>query len=163
MQPIDTNLQSLESKLTSVARDAKKPWVSRSADGLKSSIRVRINESSTEDTITISFSNYGLFLDAGVKGRLGKGVSQAGFFGVKEKPYQFRKAPKRELKKEPYPGYLMGIAPRPWVKSMVDAITKEVIKYEEENLPKEIKDKILADLKRLNPNFQGNAVTISVT
>lgn len=162
MQPLDTNLTQIESKLTSVAKDAKKPWISRSADGLKNSIVVRINESSTEETITISFRNYGLFLDAGVKGRFG-GISQAGFFGTKEQAYQFRRTPKKQLKKEPYPGYGFGIAPRPWVKSMVDAITKEVVKYEEENLPKEIKEKILADLQKLNPNFQGNAVTITVS
>lgn len=162
MQPLETDLSKIEAKLTQVAKDAKKPWISRSSDGLKSSIRVRINDASTEDTITVSFNNYGLFLDAGVKGRLG-GTTQAGFFGVKEQPYEFKIAPKREPKVKPYPTYGLGIAPRPWVKSMVDAITKEVVKYEEQELPKQIKDKILADLKKLNPNFMGNAVTITVS
>jgi len=163
MQPLETDLSKIEAKLTQVAKDAKKPWISRSSDGLKSSIRVRINDASTEDTITVSFNNYGLFLDAGVKGRLG-GTTQAGFFGVKEQPYEFKRTPKTPLgEREPYRNYGLGIAPRPWVKSMVDAITKEVVKYEEQELPKQIKDKILADLKKLNPNFMGNAVTITVS
>jgi len=159
---MNTDLSKIEAKLTQVAKDAKKPWVSRSSDGLKSSIRVKVNESSTEETINISFNNYGLFLDAGVKGRLG-GISQAGFFGVKQQAYSFKRAPKKEPKVKPYPTYGLGIAPRPWVQAMVDAITEEVVNYEEQELPKQIKDKILADLKKLNPNFMGSAVSITVS
>ncbi len=88
-------------------------------------------------------------MDAGIKGREflgGKGETGKGFFGTKpEGVFQFRKPRKKELERAPYPGYGFGIAPRPWIKSMVDAITKEVVKYEEQELPKQIKEKIVAD------------------
>lgn len=158
---IELNLERIQERLTQVAKNTKKPWTSRSADGLLNSIKVSVLQKEEGETILISFKNYGLFLDAGVKGRFG-GISQAGFFGTKEPAYSFKRQPKRELKRPPYPGYGYGITPRPWVKTMVDALTQEIVAFEEAELPKQIKDKLLQDIKKTLPGFSESIVTIEV-
>ncbi len=143
---ITLDLRKIEERLTGIAQSSKKTWVPGPNNALNSSIRVSLSPDSETQFVTVSFKNYGLYLDAGVKGRFG-GVTQAGYFGTKKEPYSFKRVPKKELKKAPYVGYGYGIAPRPWIKTMMEALTKEIVEFEKGYLPLQIKEKILKDLK----------------
>ena len=155
-------LEKIADQLTTIAQTTPKPWMNQKGV-LNSSIEVSVEQDKDgEQIIVLSFRNYGLFLDAGVKGRFG-GISQAGFFGVKEPAYSFKRIPKREPKKAPYLNYGFGIAPRPWIQKVVDAMTEEILDFEKVNLPQEIKQKLVDQLKNLNRTSPDSAITVSIS
>jgi hypothetical protein len=156
-------IEKIANQLTETAQTTPKPWDNQKGV-LNNSIKVSVEQDKDgEQTIVLSFEYYGLFLDAGVKGRGGLGVTQAGFFGIKEEPYSFKRVPKRTLKKNPYPGYLMGIAPRPWIQNVIDALTEEILDFEKVNLPQEIKQKLVGQLKNLNRTSADEAITVTIS
>lgn len=155
-------LEKIANQLTETAQTTPKPWNNQKGV-LNSSIEVSVEQDKDgEQTIVLSFRNYGLFLDAGVKGRLG-GLSQAGFFGTKEQAYSFKRVPKREPLRKPYPTYGFGIAPRPWIQNVVDALTEEILDFEKVNLPQEIKQKLVGQLKNLNRTSADEAITVTIS
>jgi len=156
-------LEKIADQLTGIAKSTPKPWDNQKGV-LNSSIEVSVEQDKDgEQTIVLSFRNYGLFLDAGVKGRTGLGVTQAGFFGIKEEPYSFKRVPKREPLRKPYPTYGFGIAPRPWIQNVVDALTEEILDFEKVNLPQEIKQKLVGQLKNLNRTSADEAITVTIS
>jgi hypothetical protein len=155
-------LEKIANQLTETAQTTPKSWNSQTGV-LNSSIEVSVEQDKDgEQTITLSFEYYGLFLDAGVKGRMG-GLSQAGFFGTKVPAYSFKRVPKRTLKKNHYPGYLMGIAPRPWIQNVIDALTEEILDFEKVNLPQEIKQKLVDQLKKSSITSGDKAITVTIS
>ena len=155
-------LEKIADQLTGIAQTTPIPWMNQKGV-LNSSIEVSVEEDKDgEQIIVLSFRNYGLFLDAGVKGRLG-GISQAGFFGTKVKAYEFMRVPKREPKRKPYPTYGFGIAPKPWIQNVVDALTEEILDFEKVNLPQEIKQKLVGQLKNLNITSPDKAITVTIS
>jgi hypothetical protein len=155
-------LEKIADQLTGTAQATPKPW-NRQTGVLNSSIEVSVEQDKDgEQTIVLSFKNYGLFLDAGVKGRLG-GLSQAGFFGTKVDAYSFKRIPKREPKKPPYLDYGFGIAPKPWIQNVIDALTEEILDFEKVNLPQEIKQKLVEQLKKSSITSGDKAITVTIS
>ena len=139
---INLNLEKYSDKLTQIAQ-ASYP----ESGNLKSSIRVSI----TEDEVVISFANYGLFQDGGVKGVFG-GMSGQGFNKV---TYQYKNARGKFGRLKPVGGNLpyaarvnirkFGIPAKPWISKMLRNLSEEIAKEIEFELP----DFIEAEIARL--------------
>ena len=138
---INLGLEKYSDKLTQIAQ-ASYP----ESGNLKSSIRVSI----TDNEVVISFANYGLFQDGGVKGVL-SGMSGQGFNGVS---YQY-KDKKGKFGFKPVGGNLpygarvnirkFGIPAKPWIAKMLRSLEQEIAKEIEIELP----DFIEAEIARL--------------
>jgi hypothetical protein len=139
---VNFNLDKLSQQLTTVAQQAYPE-----SGSLKSSIKV----TTTEDTITITFKNYGLFQDAGVQGAFGtKNPSGRGYskeiFKYKAKKDKFgRPAPvggnlnwgaRVNIRK-------FGIPAKPWIARMITNISDQIAKDIEITLPPQIEAEIV--------------------
>jgi len=146
---IKLDLEKYAGKLTQIAQEAPKPFSGRSTGALKSSIKVEITGGEEGDLISITFNNYGLFVDAGVKGTK-SGSSGKGFNG---KNYQYKEVfgiKSRSLL--PVGGPLpwgarvnirkFGIEAKPWIQNMINAITEEMGKDIASDLPPIIEKQI---------------------
>ena len=141
---INLGLEKYSSKLTQIAQ-ASYP----ESGNLKSSIRVSI----TEDEVVISFANYGLYQDGGVKGVL-SGLSGQGFnkvtYNYKNKRDKFGRL--KPVGKFPYTGPLsygarvnirkFGIPAKPWISKMLNNLSQEIAKEIEFELPDFIEGEI---------------------
>jgi hypothetical protein len=138
---INVPLKKYSNKLTQIAQ-ASYP----ESGNLKSSIRVSI----TDDEVVISFANYGLFQDGGVKGVL-SGMSGQGFNKVS---YEY-KDKRGKFGFKPVGGNLpygarvnirkFGIPAKPWIANMLTNLSEEIAKEIEFELP----DFIEAEIARL--------------
>ncbi len=128
---INVPLEKYSNKLTQIAQ-ASYP----ESGNLKSSIRVSIEG----NEITISFANYGLFQDGGVKGVL-SGMSGQGFnkvvydyedkrgkFGFKPVGGNLPYAARVNIRK-------FGIPAKPWIAKMLNNLSEEIAKEIEIELP----------------------------
>jgi hypothetical protein len=109
------------------------------------SIKVEVGGTEDEPEYILSFNNYGLFLDAGVQGKLG-GRSGAGYDGTL---YKFDGKVNLTVPKTPKPGSGFGIAPRPWIANAIDAITKAAAEGFETQLSAEIEKSIVQTIENI--------------
>jgi len=145
---IKLDLKKYEGKLTQIAQEAPKPFSGRSTGALKSSIKVEITGGESGDLISVKFNNYGLFVDAGVKGTIG-GSSGKGYSG---KSYGYQNKKDRFGRPSPVGGDLpwgarvnirkFGIEAKPWIQNMINAITEEMGKDIALDLPPIIEKQI---------------------
>ncbi len=154
MQEIVLPLDKLSSKLTQIAQDSYPK-----SGALKSSIKVTIQDKD----IKISFNEYGLYQDGGVKGAFGNAGNNSGqgynksIFKYKPTKDKFgRPAP---IGKFPYTGPLsygarvnirkFGIPAKPWIAKMLNSLTEEIVKDIELTLPPIIEKEIATLLAQI--------------
>lgn len=138
---IDLNLEQISQKLTAVAQQAYPE-----SGSLKSSIKV----TATEDTITITFKNYGLFQDAGVQGAFGTKYPSGQ--GYNKEVFKYKAKKDRFGRPTPVGGDLpwgarvnirkFGIPAKPWIAKMINNISEEVVKEIEITLPPQLEAEI---------------------
>jgi hypothetical protein len=139
---IDLKLDQLSQQLTNVAQDAYPK-----TGALKSSIKVEI----IDDSIVISFNNYGLFQDAGVKGVLPSRNSSGQ--GFDKKVFQYKEV--FSIKRKtlvPVGGNLpwgarvnirkFGIPAKPWIARMITSLSDQIAKDIEITLPPQIEAEV---------------------
>lgn len=156
---IQFDLEKFQGKLTQIAKSAYPE-----SGALKSSIKVEITGGDTGDLIEISFNNYGLFQDAGVKGVFNsENSSGRGYDGrvfqyknttkvFKSKAKKQNKEKKNEPRLVPVGGDLafgarlnirkFGIPAKPWIAKMLQNLSDEVAKEIEMELPPAIEKEI---------------------
>ena len=131
---INLNLEKYSANLTKIAQ-ASYP----ESGNLKSSIRVSIQD----NEILISFANYGLFQDGGVQGAFGS--RNASGRGYDKRVFQYKKERDRFGRPTPVGGNLpygarvnirkFGIPAKPWIAKMLNALSDEIAKEIEIELP----------------------------
>jgi hypothetical protein len=140
---VNLKLDQFSQQLTNVAQDAYPK-----TGALKSSIKVEV----TEDNIVISFNNYGLFQDAGVKGVFASRNSSGQ--GFDKKVFQYKEV--FSIKRKtlvPVGGNLpwgarvnirkFGIPAKPWIARMITNISDQIAKDVEITLPPQIEAEIV--------------------
>jgi hypothetical protein len=132
---IKLQLQDIERNLENIAKGEQNKSVGIRTGALSRSTQVSVQE----DGVILTFNAYGLFLDDGVRGRLG-GTTAKGF---QKQSYQFRRTPKVEPLKPPYYNYGFGIAPRQWVERAIDKMNDYIVNDIEEDVVKQIEEYFL--------------------
>jgi hypothetical protein len=145
---IKLDLQKYAQKLTKVAQEAPKPFSGRATGALRNSIKVEITGSAEGDLISIRFNNYGLFVDSGVRGTIGGNTGQ----GYNKTSYGYKDKRDRFGRPAPVGGSLpwgarvnirkFGIPAKPWIQNMLNAITEEIARDIELELPPIIENQI---------------------
>lgn len=139
---IDLKLDKLSSELTQTAQKAYPE-----SGNLKSSIKVDI----TEDTITISFANYGLFQDAGVQGAFG--TKHPSGQGYDKRVFRYKATKDKFGRPTPVGGNLkdwgarvnirkFGIPAKPWIAKMLTSLSDQIAKDIEITLPPQIEAEV---------------------
>lgn len=129
--------------------------IKRQTGALLNSVQVTVNE----DGYVLSFNDYGLFLDEGVRGTL-RGVSGQGFIG---QTFAFSGKFKMIGGNLPIGArvniYKFGITPRPWVEEAINNIEKAAAAAIELEITEEIEETLVNTIK-----FLGTAgkITFSV-
>jgi len=161
MQPvIEFSLEQFEQGLTNTAQTAVRQFGTKSTGALKSSVKVEITGKGSEELVSISFNNYGLFIDAGVDGAesTGAGKTGKGYFGTsyKYKPTMMKKRPKLFAPvggKLPFLARIhirrFGINAKPWIQQVVDAVNEQLVDDIEFILPKQIESQVVEILKQI--------------
>ena len=142
---IDLKLDQLSSQLTQTAQQSYQGPMKSGA--LRSSIKVDI----TEETVSITFKNYGLFQDAGVKGVFSSRNSSGQ--GYDKKIYQYKEV--FSIKRKtlvPVGGNLpwgarvnirkFGIPAKPWIAKMLTSLSDQIAKDIEITLPPQIEAEV---------------------
>lgn len=152
---IQFDISRFEDKLTAAAKASVTRFGSSSA--LKNSVKVDVKDTDDGAKLFITFNNYGLFIDAGVVGANGGNASGRGYFGTTYRYKRVFGVKSRSL--VPVGGDLpfgarvkirkFGIAAKPWIQKMVDAVSEELVKDIELNLPPIIEERIVSLLAQL--------------
>jgi hypothetical protein len=167
-------LDKITGQLTQTAKDVPtsnptgKPW--KNVGGtLNNSIKVSTEKAGKEDVLVLSFRNYGLYLDSGVNGTLSSILpSRRSLFS----PGNFLDKTFGDGRVSPVGGKLsfgarvnirkFGIAPRPWIRNVIDALTEEILDFEKVNMPQQIREQLVDQLKKSTVTSQ-TVLTVSIS
>lgn len=155
MTEIVLPLDKLSSKLTQIAQDSYPQ-----SGALKSSIKVTI----TDTEVKISFNQYGLYQDGGVKGAFGNAGNNSGR-GYNKRIFKYKPTKDKFGRPAPVGGMFssdkkadyairvsirkFGIPAKPWIAKMLNSITEEIVKDIEITLPPIIEKEIVTLLAQL--------------
>lgn len=149
MNEITLDLDQYTNLLRVLAQEAlTRSGIKRQTGSLYNSVQVTV----TEEGYKLTFNDYGLFLDEGVRGTI-SGVSGQGFIG---QDFSFTGRFKMIGGNLPYGVrtniYKFGITPRPWIEDAIKLIEDAVVVGIEEQLAPEIEEAVVNSLKFLGTN-----------
>lgn len=136
--------EEFQNILTAIAKEElKRSGIKSRTGSLLRSIQVVVEGTKEEPVYVLEFNDYGLFLDAGVQGRLG-GQSGAGYDGS---VYKFDGGLALTNPGLAKPGTGFGIKPRPWIANALEAISIAAAEGFEQQITPEIEKMIVQTIE----------------